>query len=1049
MKLPHIKFPRRVRIHGGEFDESARAIHRSGEKYPLMTYEKALISQAELRIVRGSTNERKQMSTKTLRKRIALVAVSALGFGLVGAAPSSATVPATAVPTATTPTMTVTVGSVASTTVAMASADSIGHAWTLTAANVTKPNQAVVAGDTVTNGNASTKFVLSSVGATAPFYVAGTTAASGKAVVAHTSAGVVTVTGDAAGAQASTTSIIGTFSFTPAQAGTYTFSLTSNATTPGVGTVTVVALPSTTSGSAITATQTATSGIATEGNTISVARTTGAATDGQILGQFTISADYIDAPLTTVFGKVSGTTDLAAVTVGGTTAAPTFAVARTDLASGSYTARFWVDANSNGTYESTESSTTITFAVAGALSTISVSLSAPTRSNVTGHQTFTVTATVADSLGGASSAANLYVSETTSAGVDEANSFTDIADDTPLARVGTTNTYVGTFAVDRASDAVTAGTDKLLTYVTVHNATDLTLSTTKFGTATLTIVNFAGLDATDALTATSAVGIGTILATGVKSSVIAAPATTRAITVDPAIASITFTGKAAAGEAGEYIYASVAPAAGTSCVASAGAYALVLADLSFTYTVAKTCVDADAYTVTFAGTNTAAATVTFADPAPAWTVTPAAYKTVFGSTNTLTATLSDQYGRPTASKAVVASVTGRNVSSTALTTNAAGQVTWTATDASTSTLLLTDTVTFTYNYTNSLGTNTAATGSRVITYAATAIAVGSIALVEDDADNSQTIDQVRSTPGVPAAYTTYTATLKTSLGAPVTSGVLVTFTGGADDLFYGSKVGVTDANGQATVLVYRNKTGYASITATANGVSSAAAGLVEWVNVAGDARNVTITAEPASVVSAGTSTITATVTDRWGNPVSGVTVTFAELGAGRISSTTGTTNTAGKTAVDFTSNAGETGTNSVSASITGAQSADLAGYVGAVAVAGVTAGNKTISTTMTVTKDTSTSTADALLALATALGTRDQASAAVDAAAEATDAANAATDAANAAAEAADAATAAAQDAADAVAALSTQVSEMVAALKKQITSLTNLVIKIQKKVKA
>ena len=77
------------------------------------------------------------------------------------------------------------------------------------------------------------------------------------------------------------------------------------------------------------------------------------------------------------------------------------------------------------------------------------------------------------------------------------------------------------------------------------------------------------------------------------------------------------------------------------------------------------------------------------------------------------------------------------------------------------------------------------------------------------------------------------------------------------------------------------------------------------------------------------------------------------------------------------------------------------------------------------------------------------AQAAVDAAAEATDAANAATDAANAAAEAADAATAAAQDAADAVAALSTQVAEMVDALKKQITALTNLVIKIQKKVKA
>jgi hypothetical protein len=63
--------------------------------------------------------------------------------------------------------------------------------------------------------------------------------------------------------------------------------------------------------------------------------------------------------------------------------------------------------------------------------------------------------------------------------------------------------------------------------------------------------------------------------------------------------------------------------------------------------------------------------------------------------------------------------------------------------------------------------------------------------------------------------------------------------------------------------------------------------------------------------------------------------------------------------------------------------------------------------------------------------------AATDAANEATDAANAATDAALAAADAADAATAAAQ------------VAKLVASLKAQITSLTNLVIKIQKKVKA
>jgi hypothetical protein len=252
--------------------------------------------------------------------------------------------------------------------------------------------------------------------------------------------------------------------------------------------------------------------------------------------------------------------------------------------------------------------------------------------------------------------------------------------------------------------------------------------------------------------------------------------------------------------------------------------------------------------------------------------------------------------------------------------------------------------------------------------------------------------------------------------------------------------------------VYRQKTGYAAVTVSVGG-TTASNGVVLWSNTAGNAgsaRNIVMAAAPASVVSAGTSTITATVTDRWGNPVSGVDVTFGEVGPGRVSTVAVATNVAGVASVDFLSNAGETGTNTVSATITGTtQTADLAGFVTGVAVAGVTAGNRTTTGTVTIKADTSTSTADALLALAQALGTRDQASATVDAAAEATDAANAATDAANAAAEAADAATAAAQDASDAVAALSAQVSEAIAGLKKQLVSLTNLVIKIQKKVKA
>jgi len=75
------RFLRRVRIHGGEFDTSARAMYRDEVVYPL---------QAESRIVRGSTIERKQMSTKTTFKRVALVAVAALGLGVLSVAPSQA-----------------------------------------------------------------------------------------------------------------------------------------------------------------------------------------------------------------------------------------------------------------------------------------------------------------------------------------------------------------------------------------------------------------------------------------------------------------------------------------------------------------------------------------------------------------------------------------------------------------------------------------------------------------------------------------------------------------------------------------------------------------------------------------------------------------------------------------------------------------------------------------------------------------------------------------------------------------------------------------------
>ena len=84
MKRSPIKFPRRVRIHGGEFDASARAMHRSVR----------LAVPATIENVSVVTIERKQMSTKTTIKRVALVAVAAMGFGLLSVVPSQARVQA-------------------------------------------------------------------------------------------------------------------------------------------------------------------------------------------------------------------------------------------------------------------------------------------------------------------------------------------------------------------------------------------------------------------------------------------------------------------------------------------------------------------------------------------------------------------------------------------------------------------------------------------------------------------------------------------------------------------------------------------------------------------------------------------------------------------------------------------------------------------------------------------------------------------------------------------------------------------------------------------
>jgi hypothetical protein len=262
-----------------------------------------------------------------------------------------------------------------------------------------------------------------------------------------------------------------------------------------------------------------------------------------------------------------------------------------------------------------------------------------------------------------------------------------------------------------------------------------------------------------------------------------------------------------------------------------------------------------------------------------------------------------------------------------------------------------------------------------------------------------------------------TAADVTVSGIPTTVTVTNGFILGADGKLTTSRI----IYANEAIFLVGAKTGVATVTAKNGALTKTAS--VLFVNAAADARYVSATESAGKV--------TASVTDWQGNAVAGVVLDVTTTGTGNLGNGASfaqfTTSTDGT--VTFTVVGDASVTVKANAAAKTVFLADYADATGTILTPGVKAGVRSVTV--------STS------------GVADVAAAAADAAAEATDAANAATDAANAAAEAADAATAAAQDAADAVAALATSVEAMVGALKKQITALTNLVIKIQKKVRA
>jgi trimeric autotransporter adhesin len=192
---------------------------------PLITYETGILGQAVVKKFFTATFlERKIMSTKTITKRIALVAASALAIAGFSAVPANAATNA----------YTVTLDAVGSTTTPVAGSAAV---ISVNLAGVTKTNDNITT--TATTAVVTSKPTNSDVALTCAAITAsaatsaitwGTNAAATNVI---TTTPTITATAQAAG-------VIGTFSFTPDTAGYYTITITPISTVVTAGTTDIL-----------------------------------------------------------------------------------------------------------------------------------------------------------------------------------------------------------------------------------------------------------------------------------------------------------------------------------------------------------------------------------------------------------------------------------------------------------------------------------------------------------------------------------------------------------------------------------------------------------------------------------------------------------------------------------------------------------------------------------------------------------------------------------------------------------------------------------------
>ncbi len=248
--------------------------------------------------------------------------------------------------------------------------------------------------------------------------------------------------------------------------------------------------------------------------------------------------------------------------------------------------------------------------------------------------------------------------------------------------------------------------------------------------------------------------------------------------------------------------------------------------------------------------------VTFTPDVPA-NVTLSANPTTLlvGNSSTLTATVTDQYGNAVADGTVVSFATSLgNVSPISATT---------------------------------------VNGVATATLSST---VAGVATVTATVDSLNATTQVTFTPDVPANValvavpstlpvgnlSTLTATVTDQFGNPVANGTPVSFTTDFGTL---SGSSATTVNGVATATLSSTLPGVATVTATVGSLSAT----TQVTFTLGAPANVTLSANPTTLLVGNSSTLTATVTDQYGNAVADGTVVSFATSLGNVSPISATT----------------------------------------------------------------------------------------------------------------------------------------------------------------